>query len=420
MDQNEAPKLDQSTEVPPVEAEQQGPEVNQVLTSDSIANDSLAANESMPSTEPQIFTPDQTEIKSAESGSQMAGEAGPVVNGETTSSTNPAKKAGLSRLWKKVAIIAGVFVVLAGGSAAAFYAVYLPHQPWYILDTALKNSMAQNNLTIDANANLNSSSMPLKLASLTAANLMAKQLDENLTVTVAGANIPLELRLVNSNLYFKFGDLSNLAPLAGLAGPTLNDPSLGTSIKPVLTALSNQWVVVDSTLLEQSKSLKCLLSSSWALSSADSNSMVNSYLSQPFLSVKSQTADTLNAQVEDKMSVTMNDNQASKYFANLSSLDSFKSYDQCSGSKSTPSHSTPTTNQTTPLTIWINKSTHRIDKVDAVSTAGTLDATISYGNVNVQVPANAVPFIQLIAQLEQGLKGDPQLLNSVLPLLSSL
>ena len=436
MDQNEAPKLDQSEEVPPTEAERQQvaqPEVNQETTSESMSSDSQEPSESSDSLKPQEFTADNNAASTEAQNSVTSGEEAtpPVVNpmsNDAVSSSTVSKKPGLSHLWRRVAIIAAVILVLAGGSAAAFYTVYLPHQPWYILDTALKNSMAQNDFTLNANANVTTSSMAYKINSITAANLTAKGLDENLTVTLAGASIPLEIRIVNSNLYFKFGDLSSVASLASLAGGALKDPNLGPVIGPLLSKLSNQWVVVDSTLLDQSKSLKCMLNSSWTLSNSDSNYMVNSYLNQPFFTVNSQTADTLNSQAEYKMNVTMSQNLAQKYLAGLSNLNAFKSYAQCTGAKPSTSHATAVDNQTTPLTIWVNKSTNRIDKIETVGTAqaakngtsGTLDATISYANVNVQAPAQAIPVTQLIAQLMQGLQSDPQLLNSISPMLSGL
>ena len=156
--------------------------------------------------------------------------------------------------------------------------------------------------------------------------------------------------------------------------------------------------------------------------------MVNSYLNQPFFTVNSQTADTLNSQAEYKMNVTMSHNLAQKYVAGLSNLNAFKSYAQCTGAKPSTSHATTVDNQTTPLTIWVNKSTNRIDKIETVGTAqaakngtsGTLDATISYANVNVQAPTQAIPVTQLIAQLMQGLQSDPQLLNTISPMLSGL
>ena len=200
MDQNEEPKLDQPAEVSPSGAEQPQ-EVSQPAASDSSA-----------SSEPQVFTPGSTSAgASADSTTQTSGNSGQVESGGAMSSSTTTKKPGLSRLWRRVAIIAAIVIVLAGGSAAAFFTVYLPHQPWYILDTALKNTMAQNDFTINANVNATTSSMAVKLASITAANLTGKQIDENLTVTVAGASIPVEVRVVNSKLYFKFGDLSSVA-----------------------------------------------------------------------------------------------------------------------------------------------------------------------------------------------------------------
>ncbi len=385
------------------------------------------------SSEPQVVTPDNLNTStSAEPASDAVVTSSDTnqapVNNSVTSG-NPTKKSGIKHLWRKVAIIAAIIIVLAGGSAAAFYTVYLPSQPWYVLDTALKNTLAETNFTVNSNGNVTSAAangLSFKFTSLTAANFNTKQLEENLNLTIAGATIPVEARLVNSNLYLKFGNLSSLAPLAGLA---LGNASASSALGGILTELSNKWVVVDSTLLAQNKDLRCLMGESWTLSNSDSNYMVNTYLDQPFFTVQSSSTTTLNSQSEDRMVVSMNNAQAANYINDLSNLSAAKSYAQCVGSKTTvSSHLSASKNQTTPFVFWINKSTHMIDQIQTTSTAadakngttGTIDASFSYGNVSVQAPANAVPFDQLLAQLMQSMQSNPQLLSIVGPSLSKL
>lgn len=425
---------------PSVEAPEEGGEQAENSTEQGNSEE----QNSEPTTAPETTNAEEEETPASE-----AAPTAPIITSSaettqaTTESTNasmktpeaPAQKAGLSRFWKRFIIIAAVVIVLLGGSAAAFYTVYLPKQPWYILDTALKNTLAENNFSINTTGNLNvSNGLAIKLASLTATDLNNKQVDENLTLTVAGTNIPLEIRVVNGNLYFKFGDLSGVSSLLALAGSSVQGLNLGSVLTPVLSTLSNQWVVVDSTLLDQNKDLRCLLNSSWVLSSSDSNYMVNTYFNQPFLTVNSSTSGTLNSASEDVMSVTLNNNLAAKYFSGLNNLNASKSYANCIGVKlsSTPAKSSSSlnNNKNYAFTIWVNKSTKLIDKIEftpasasasqGTSFSGPIDMTLTYGTASIQAPKNAIPLLQLISGLTQSLKGDPQLLNSVNPYLSKL
>ncbi len=426
MDPNETPKNEQAPE------NSFNTDSTEQVPSEPTADQSFDSSQSEGETsvnpsEPQAMAPDSFKNDTPSEPNSSSSTAQPEVKNSLT--TDSPKKSGIKHLWRKVAIIAAIVIVLAGGSAAAFYTVYLPSQPWYVLDTAIKNTLAEANFTVNSSGNITTASangMSFKFTSLTAANFNTKQAEENLNLTIAGATIPAEVRLVNNNLYLKFGDLSSLAPLAGIA---LGNAGIGQMLNGILASLSNKWIVIDSTLLDQNKNLRCLMSESWVLSNSDRNYMNNTYFDKPFFTVQSSSTTTLNSQSEERMVISANDSQAAKYLEGLSNLNAAKSYAQCVGSKTAvPSHLSAVKNQTTPFVFWINKSTNLIDKIETTSTAtdaksgtsGTIDASFSYGNVSVQAPANAVPFDQLLAQLTQGLQSNPQLLSTFGPSLSKL
>lgn len=363
-----------------------------------------------------------------------AAVSGPVVMPDPAAAggTNPAagQPSGdskfsptgwLKKSWRKVALIAGAVVVVLGGSAAAFYTVYLPKQPWYVLDNALKNTMQQTQFTINTNLSTSSSGKPglaFKALSLTSGNLSAKTLDENLNLTVDGFSIPVEARLVDQNLYIKPGDLSNISGLVGTFSP-----AYGQLAKTLAGTLSNHWFVVDSTLLDQNKTLKCLLNSSWIPSNSDSNYMVNSYLKDPFFTVNSMTNDSVNGAASYKLAVTLDHNKAAKFIKGLNNLQATASYAQCTGEKG-QILKLNSDGKSSPMTIWVDKASHRIDKISYAATtnnsSGSLTATVNYNPVSIQAPKGAVSVMQLFLQLEQEMKANPALQSTLGPALSKL
>ncbi len=377
------------------------------------------------SSESQVFTPQSSTTNEPSSPSEPVASIS-VTSAPSAESMGPvsgsSKKSFFKRWWKKLAIIVAVILVLGGSSAAAFRYVYLPKQPWYILDTALENTLSQSNVNLNATINTTSSGVAMKILSLTKVNFNNKQVDENINLTVDGVAIPAEIRLVNSNLYIKLGDLSTLTSLLSTLGGS-SAQGLGSTFAPLLSGISNQWVVIDSTTLDSNKAYKCLMESSWTTSSSDSNYIVNSYLNKPFLNVLSMTSDTIGSSSEYKMSVNLSDNTAASYLNGLNNLSSSQSYNQCTGSKNT---TITGDNKTRPLTIWVNKSTKLIDQVEYASSqsgaSGSIDALVSYGTVNVQVPPNAIPLAQLFAQIMETMtkQGNTQGLQALNSLMSNL
>jgi hypothetical protein len=315
--------------------------------------------------------------------------------------------------WRKVALICAVIIVLIGASAAAFVTLYLPNQPWYMLDTALQDTMSQTSFTANMTSLINSpgGGLTINANSQIAVNLVGKTIDVKATPQIGGSSILAQFRIVNNNLYMNV-NLSGASSLVGLSGSVY-----ASLFQVIANALSNRWIVFNSSLLEQSKDLRCLLSSSWVLSNSDSNYLVNSYMKKPFLKVTKATSDTVLGVASEKLSVLMNTNEATSYLNGLSNLQAVKRFASCTGG-STTSFNTKmlANNQSIPLTIWINKSNHLINKLQltasgalakTVGFAGTVTITINYAPVTTQAPAQAIPFTQLLLQLESQLKANP-------------
>lgn len=330
-------------------------------------------------------------------------------SGAVTPSSGGAASSGKSpkpsrKFLKRTLIVTAAIVVLAGASAAAFYTVYLPHQPWYVLDTALKNTMSQTQLTADgtmSGSTSSSSNILLNLSGTSAVNLQTKSILTDLDLKVAGVTIPTEARLVGGNLYIQVDNLSQLKPLIGLA-----DPSLAPTFGTLASQISGHWLEASNSLLTANKSLKCLLNENWTLSSSDSNYLVNTYLKQPFFTVNKASTTTVNGVSSEELVTTMNNAEAGSYLKDLGNLQIIKQYQQCSGEKGVPLDTSALSKaKTTPVTFWVNKSNNLIDKLSLGNLNGTsFTATLNYGPVSVEAPANAIPLNQLLTEIESSLK----------------
>lgn len=333
--------------------------------------------------------------------------SGPVVGGNDSTPVSggmPAKH----RLPKLVLPLIAALVVLSAGTAAAYYMVYKPNQPAMLLRTALDNTLQQHQVSADISFSGSptqaGSGVAFKIDAKTSTNSDAKTADAVINATVSGVTIPLEARLVNQNAYVKVGDLSGVESLASGFAPTL-----APTVKSIAGSITNKWVEFDSTLLSQAGA-SCALNASWAVSKSDIALLNDAYLKNSFVTIKSTASDTVNGQPAEKMVLSINDNKAAAYAKSLSNLSMVQSLQKCGGGSAKPLNTSSLADgDTTPLTVWVDKASKRLVKLDMQSTAqdaqkahlqGELTATFSYGNVQISAPQGAIPALQLLSQIE--------------------
>ncbi len=388
--------------------------------------------EETPPSTVRVETSPSSEIHSIQEQTTSTTEPIVVSSGGKDSEAKPEKvpktsskfgKSGRKHFWRNVVIACGILIVLMGGGALALFTVYLPSQPWYILDNALKNTMSQDQFTanIVANSSGGKTTLPVQITSTSAVNLKTKQINEDLGLNLGfGGNtsIPIQGRLVNGNLYFKVSmppSLLNILQSAssgsGSSNSNLSNVSVLNLFPPQLIKLiNNHWLSVGKAMLDQSKPVKCLLNGNWTLSSSDTNYLTSSYMKKPFFKVNTLTSDTVGGVASDKLSVTMNDNEAANYLKGIGNLQAYKNYQECLGGKNSQGNfSSLADGKQTPLTIWVDKSNNLINKVELNSIpgskfSGSIVATINYNNVTVSAPANSESVLQLFSQLGQSFK----------------
>ena len=146
MDSNTSPDSETEANNPaPVESSPQTASQSNDETPQTNSGETEDNNESLPpittSTPPEPLVSKQPE--------ELNSASAPVTGINPAVEPKKGFRAWFSgqHFWRKVALICAVIVVLLGASAAAFVTLYLPNQPWYMLDTALKDTMSQTNFT---------------------------------------------------------------------------------------------------------------------------------------------------------------------------------------------------------------------------------------------------------------------------------
>jgi hypothetical protein len=300
-------------------------------------------------------------------------------------------------------------VIVGGGVAAAYVGVIVPNKPANVLKTALLNSLQQQQVSFTGSVAGSDSGLSYKVAINGAEDSATKSSDAQLSITVSGVTFPIEIRLVDQNIYVKVGDLSSITSLINAI-----DPSDAGLVKSVSSQLSSKWIEIDSTLVNEA-GLSCELNTDWTLSKADTTLLTTDYTKEPFTTINSSGGDTVNGQKTEKFNVTIDDNKLAAYSKGLNNLSVVKALNSCQKSGSTTDSNSAgavtdglADGQKTPLTIWVDKNTKRIVQVGAQSTtgqgqdasqvSGVLDFT--YGKVSISAPANAESALTLLTSLE--------------------
>jgi hypothetical protein len=355
---------------------------------------------------------------------QLNAIAAPVVVGagigaaysNSPNSSDPiAKKSKLAFLKRKAFVMPiAAILILAIGSAAAFYVVIKPNMPASKLQAAFINTLQQKQFSYNATANLDPSSSGSGLAAkVTAsgdANNVAQTSDTNINLTISGVSINAEVRYVGQNLYVKFGNLSSLTSLVNDF-----DPSLSGEVSSFASQISNQWIAVDSTLLKQA-GLSCIIDSNVTFTNSDATQLKKDYSKDPFINIKSNSPATVNGAASEQYVLNVNDDKASAFINTLDNLPLVKSVESCQASNSTKSQNIKGDNKLTPVTVWVDKGTKRIDQVEYQPSpsevaksgeGGKLILTLGYKASVVSAPASSMPLLSVIANLDKTLGENP-------------
>jgi len=321
---------------------------------------------------------------------------------------NKSKK----RFIKPALLTLAAMFFLGGTAAAAYFGYIVPNKPENVLKSAVKNSLSQTQVsskgTFEAEPVKEGKGLAMKVLFDGASNINDQTAAVNLDATVSGVNAKLEARYVEKSVYLKAGDLT---PLSGLAGSFSKE--LAPAAKVLSQKLSNQWIVIDSTLIRQAGA-GCILENKWAFSQEDINMLAASYQGNQFATIDKTEPDTINGKKVTKFSISINDDKLADYSKSLGNLTLVKNLNKCNEGKSVGESSQEILKDgdTSPLTVWVDKSSKLIVKVESHTTPhdekkdgmkGTFSTDIGYDNVHIEKPENAKPALQVLLEVQSAL-----------------
>lgn len=322
--------------------------------------------------------------------------------------------------YKKIKLgIAGiifiVLLVLAIGSAGAYFGLILPNKPENLLKTAITKTAEQKKSKFTGTLTYESTDKSARVKAMNfefdgQADVEKGALQAAVNMNAGGFKVPFEVRNVDRSAFFKFDDLNGLKSAVQLSAP--QHAGIADALDKKLT---DQWIEIDPTLQKQAGA-GCSFDSSYSLTKADTDMLFQRYKVMPFGNIKSTTNDMVNGISTTRYEIDIDDNKAAEYANGLNELSLIQKMRECNGNNNSINSMRFNDGDTRPLTLWVYKGTKTIAKVATRSTAqdeqknkfkSTLEMTFQYGQADISKPENAQPLTNVLG----GLSGDFQSLR---------
>ncbi len=382
------------------------------------------APESLETTSPLVPTTQATDPSSAETSQpttpKVFGQETPFVSEQPDASTQGAAVGGVAanaqpkkrkKFFKFFLIAAATVAVLGGGSAAAYFGIVVPNKPENVLMSAVLNSIQETEIAFEGKVEgepTEAGGIVYKAVYDGKASSAKHALETNMTVTVMGVDIAGSVRYIDESAYVKLGDLSVIAGMASSI-----DPSYGQMILSMNDKVANKWFEIDSTLLKQA-GLSCIMESAQPLKNSDLELLKEQYQKHPFVTIKGVADDMVNGAKVQKFEILIDDDKGAAFVKGLNKLSIAKTVNSCDIENSGYNSNELADHDTTPLTLWVDKSTQHVVKVTAHTSnkdekemkyKATISTTMQYKPVTITAPEKSTPIMQLVGPLQSQLNG---------------
>lgn len=340
---------------------------------------------------------------------------------------------------KKAALFVGILAIillLGGAFAAAYYGVVIPNRPENVLRQAVKNTSQQqyvaSTLKVDIapkGSGEDSNFPAVKIESKGAMDVTTGQSESANKLTISGVDVALDTKYVDKNMYFKVGDLKSVTALAGTYLGGAENTQVKDELDKAAGVLKDQWIEVDSTLLDQAK-VSCSLSSDNRLTDKDLQLLEDQFTKHQFISMNSSNKEDLNGKKAIKYELTLDEKKAKEFIDDkkLEALSFVKKLEECypkdEGSVSPESvkdsvDTIANGNEKYTFNLWVDAKEKVISKVSFAtedqskkpeSVRAAIEATMTYDKVSFTKPENAKPAMQIWGELQQA---SPNLFGSL-------
>lgn len=350
----------------------------------------------------------------------LPGQPSPApVFGANQQSFGQPKKSKRKALTIFVGVLAGL-LLLGGSIAAAYFGVVVPNKPENILKQSLLKSLEENSGTTKGIVEFSEENAASgKIAYELLSDVDKKAFEGKFNVTVSGIDIPLEARYVDGNVYFKIGDLKTLSSLVGgyAAMFGTDQAQVDQLLAIVSDKVANQWVVVDSTLLDTA-GLSCFENIDFKMTDADKQLLKDQYEKNQFATIKNHQDDSVNGAKAIKYELEIDGKKLDKYMNSLNNLSLVKALEKCAKDSGQELDTEVDSAEEAlpdkiPVTVWVDKDKKVITKTaydltepasgDSGAVTVKAEGTTTYQPVSITAPKDAKPLMQLVGELQQDL-----------------
>lgn len=413
-----------SAPVQPTDAAAAPPIVDQTVPAspaESAAAPTLATETPQPLTPPDDETPPapaqppasepsvQPSQPTVMGGGMVGGAHGPATPVVATAG-QPGRRP--KKFLKPLLIAVAAVLVIGGGSAAAYFGVIVPNRPQNVLLSAFLNTAQKKQVTFNGTLHeqpAKGSGVALKADYNGQADAASKAANMHMNLTVSGVDFSIDARYVGKDLYFRLGDLKTIVSLLNSY-----DPMYGAMAKSLNSQVSNKWIKVDQTILDESQPVSCVLNTDFTLSDKDIDLLKTQYKQHPFIDIQSTSSDTVNGKKVEKFVLSMDDDKGAQFAKGLNDLSIYQALNKCETSGKTDTSSLADHDHT-PLTVWVDKGSKEIVQVESHTTAqdakkdnmkADTTVTLNYDKpVHITAPTPSTPVMQLLGDIERSMGG---------------
>lgn len=314
----------------------------------------------------------------------------------------------LKKSHKKPLMILGIVIlalVVLGGSAAAYFMVYLPNKPENVLLQALYNSSSRDEVKsgkIDGTVKLSGEGVPLPLGDIdiTASYSDSGDVTASISTDIAGSTVTAEYRMIDEkDNYIKLDGLKNIDKIMKSLGTAESQNDDYTKfIVNMLSEIDGQWIALGAASDQVTGGATGLISKS-NLSQEDSDKIAELYQKSPVLEIKEVMADEdVNGEASYHYEVEINKENLVTFLTELKS----ENIDGLPIEQSMIESAKDMDTSKTKIEIWINKADKLVNQIliSGSEDGANLELRLAMTGINqpvsIEAPEGAVKFEELL------------------------
>lgn len=343
------------------------------------------------------------------------------VTGSGTNSLSNSQNSKFPKKSKKLAIITIIVIlILSLGSAGAYFGIVVPNKPQNVLTKAATKLLLDKQVSstgkISFEGDESNYIKGLVINFTSKADYEKQAFDVNFEGSFTGVKLPVDVRMIDKNYYFRVGDIGSIESLLRLSA----GEEMAATVGALGESLSNKWIVVDESMVKQAN-FDCFTDLSSGYSKDDVDQIINLYKKNKFLDVKNKSKEDLSGAKTTKYVLGVNKDKAEEFSDKINEVGYFKKLNECSKKASGQSEQSSADNSIketakdsdVEISVWVDKSKN-IKQIELKATVEKVTTviliTITDEAINIEKPSDATPLMEVLGGLSS-LYSDPAFLG---------